>query len=71
MSTWQKIVSDKAAEIFMEGQNEAAKHILAFLLKCANQLDFGDSSPKEVLESLIDIIVKDREINYEDLKFND
>ncbi len=49
-------MAEKAAEIFNVGRDYERKKIFEYLNQCADQCDFKDASPNEVIKFLMDIM---------------
>jgi len=58
------LISEKACEIFILGVMDERKRMTEYFQRCADTIDFGTSSPNDVIRELLKIITEEREDNY-------
>lgn len=51
-----KIAAEKTRDILFIGRDAAIEDIIYLLSRCAKELDFGEDTPKDVIEYLIKLI---------------
>lgn len=65
-----KLAAELIIECHIQGYKEAEDLIFSFFTKCANELDFGNDSPKNVVIELLKIAKENSAIHLDRYKEN-